>query len=408
MKEKKKGEILEILTPLDLDSSNMPWGGYARVFSGTIMEKDGKFPVAIKMMRTGSDRKDKSFYLKAFKREVKILNLLGETSSNITKIFDFGVILFEDKLDVNDEMGDVSEMKGIIKHFGEDGLDIFYDWLNDDSVNENIIPYLAMELRRPLEINLYSLIADHVTEDELLPVPAVLMIAQQLVETLHVAHQQGVIYADVKPIHFYISFDNAGAPKLYIIDWNASMILEEMEDEFPDFDHEEWKQKDLKEAAANILFPLFTGRKLANSSNSMGRTQEKVVEHLRLNYDIGEWHSSENKRLNNSIKKILEDTIVSEKIKTSKQFLSRLKFICEEWMCNDSNKSFLVAVESFNKTLRYYDESTSILKTMIDESGLLLEAIIDMCAKEKNIVCRNEAMRLYFALQKKKKIIDQR
>jgi len=368
MEKYKYGEKLTLFEPLDLSPDGHPWGSQARVFLGEVKQTEQVELVAVKLMRT------EERCLESFMRELRILSRLDQGLTVITPVIDCGIIHPSKKIIIDDTLQGFDGVSGNVDHFGINGLMDLHEKLKGDFRG---IPFISIQLRDGMEINL-----DEIVEKDFgyLPVPDVLSIGMQLMEVLKEAHRNDVIYADSRPIHFYISFQDIGQVRLKIIDWNASMILAE-----EGLDPAVAKQKDLKEIVANLLFPLFTGRRLANSSKSVGRDHKETRMHLDTHYSIDNWKKDDEERLDKDIRELLYDAVVNETIKTPEQFVERLSIICNNWFSNVDGE-FLQAIRKLHLAYHYLNESHSYLGKITEE----------LFHSNGFPYVRNEAQRLFF------------
>jgi serine/threonine protein kinase len=266
-------------------------GSSARVFDATLRDLNGQaIPCALKIMR--SDRKDYAPPL--FREEVQILTILRDVPG-VIQMIECGFILLESgALPAEDEKHSAAQLKGKIIRFGIEQVPNFLTTL-DNRIGQGWLPYIAME-KWDQKNNLMVYCDSSHTHGRFLPLRESLLLAIQICDILHVAHDRNIVYRDHKLLHYYWHSQSQGVG---ILDWNISK-------RYPQGLTDGERQFDLVQFGARALYHILTGR-TAPGALPLGPNRPEEIEQAAHHYSA-QW-TYDDERLPNQIKGILEKAL---------------------------------------------------------------------------------------------------
>jgi serine/threonine protein kinase len=266
-------------------------GSSARVFDAILRDLNGQaVPCAFKIMR--SDRKDYAPPL--FREEVQILTILRDVPG-VIQMIECGFIQLESGvLPAEDEKRSAAQLKGKIIRFGIEQVPNFLTTL-DSRIGQGWLPYLAME-KWDQKNNLMVFCDSSHTHGRFLPLRESLLLAIQICDILHVAHDRNIVYRDHKLLHYYWQAQTQGVGML---DWNISK-------RYPQGLTESERQFDLVQFGARALYHILTGR-TAPGALPLGPNRPEEIEQAAHHYSA-QW-TYDDERLPKQVKDILEKVL---------------------------------------------------------------------------------------------------
>jgi serine/threonine protein kinase len=266
-------------------------GSSARVFDAALRDPNGQASsCALKIMRP--DRKDYAPPL--FREEVQILTILRDVPG-VIQMAECGFILLEnDSLPAEDEKRSAAQLKGKIIRFGVEQVPNFLTTL-DSHIGQGWLPYLAME-KWEQKTNLLVYCDSSHTHGRFLPLKESLLLAIQICDILHVAHDRNIVYRDHKLLHYYWHTKDQGVG---ILDWNIAK-------RYPQGLTESERQFDLVQFGARALYHILTGR-TAPGALPLGPNRPEDIERAAHHYSA-QW-TYDDERLPNQVKDILEKAL---------------------------------------------------------------------------------------------------
>lgn len=285
---------LHLLAPLDYWIPEAR-GSSARVFSGVLRDGQNKpGPAAIKLLRM-----DKVEYaLPLFREEVLVLNAMRGVPG-ISPLLECGFIKFDNDHTMPVERSGIVD-PGLTGSLVRIGPGIGQEFINqiESRISESWTPYLAIEQRDPSE-NLLALCDAGMTHGQYRPVSELLLMAIQICEILHEAHQRNIVYRDHKILHYYWLETMHG---VFTIDWNVARLHPEGLSDYE-------KQMDLVQFGARALHHILTGR-TAPGALPLGPTRPDEIEQAAKSYQA-QW-TYDDQRLPEDLRKILERVLAGE------------------------------------------------------------------------------------------------
>jgi serine/threonine protein kinase len=266
-------------------------GSSARVFEAVLRIANGQVvPCAMKIML--ADRKDYAPPL--FREEAQILTILRDVPG-VIQMLECGFILIEDgALPAEDEKRSAAQLKGKIIRFGVEQVPNFLTTL-DSRIGQGWLPYLAMEKWDQKNNLMFYCDSSH-THGRFLPLRESLLLALQICDILHIAHDRNIVYRDHKLLHYYWHAKTQGVG---ILDWNIAK-------RFPQGLTESEKQFDLVQFGARALYHILTGR-TAPGALPLGPNRPDEIEQAAHHYSA-QW-TYDDERLPNQVKVILEKAL---------------------------------------------------------------------------------------------------
>jgi serine/threonine protein kinase len=266
-------------------------GSSARVFDASLRGGNGQYvPCAMKIMR--ADRRDYAPPL--FREEVQILTVLRDVPG-VIQMLECGFLLLEDgALPAEDEKRSAGQLKGRIIRFGVEQVPNFLTIL-DSRIGQGWLPFIAME-KWDQKNNLMSYCDASHTHGRFLPLRESLLLAIQICDILHIAHDRNIVYRDHKLLHYYWHAESQGVGML---DWNIAK-------RFPQGLTESEKQFDLVQFGARALYHIITGR-TAPGALPLGPNRPEEIEQAAHHYSA-QW-TYDDERLPNQVKEILEKVL---------------------------------------------------------------------------------------------------
>jgi serine/threonine protein kinase len=266
-------------------------GSSARVFDAILRDPNGQaISCAAKIMRP--DRKDYAPPL--FREEVQILTILRDVPG-VVQMIECGFILLDgDSLPAEDDKRSAAQLKGKIIRLGVEQVPNFLTTL-DRQIGQGWLPYMALE-KWEQKTNLLAYCDSSHTHGRFLPLRESLLLAIQICDILHVAHDRNIVYRDHKLLHYYW---HPGDQGVGILDWNISK-------RYPQGLTESERQFDLVQFGARALFHILTGR-TAPGALPLGPNRPEDIERAAHHYSA-QW-TYDDERLPNQVKDILEKAL---------------------------------------------------------------------------------------------------
>jgi serine/threonine protein kinase len=266
-------------------------GSSARVFDAILRDPNGQaIACAVKIMRP--DRKDYAPPL--FREEVQILTILRDVPG-VVQMIECGFILLEnDSLPAEDDKRSAAQLKGKIIRLGVEQVPNFLTTL-DRQIGQGWLPYLALE-KWEQKTNLLAYCDSSHTHGRFLPLRESLLLAIQICDILHVAHDRNIVYRDHKLLHYYW---HPGDQGVGILDWNIAK-------RYPQGLTESERQFDLVQFGARALFHILTGR-TAPGALPLGPNRPEDIERAAHHYSA-QW-TYDDERLPKQVKDILEKAL---------------------------------------------------------------------------------------------------
>jgi serine/threonine protein kinase len=266
-------------------------GSSARVFDAILRDLSGQtVGCALKVMRP--DRKDYAPPL--FREEVQILTILRDVPG-VIQMIECGFILLDGStLPAEDDKRSASQVKGRIIRFGVEQVPNFLTTM-DSRIGQGWIPYLALE-KWDQKNNLMAYCDASHTHGRFLSLRESLLLAIQICDILHVAHDRNIVYRDHKLLHYYWHSESQGVGML---DWNIAK-------RFPQGLSESERKFDLVQFGARALYHILTGR-TAPGALPLGPNRPEEIEQAAHHYSA-QW-TYDDERLPNQVKEILEKAL---------------------------------------------------------------------------------------------------
>lgn len=266
-------------------------GSSARVFDATLRDASGQtLSCAVKIMRP--DRKDYAPPL--FREEAQILTILHDVPG-VIQMVECGFLMLEnDSLPAEDDKRSAAQLKGKIIRYGVEQIPNFLTTL-DSHIGQGWLPYIATA-KWDQKSNLLIYCDSSHTHGRFLPLRESLLLAIQICDILHIAHDRNIVYRDHKLLHYYWHASDQGVG---VLDWNIAK-------RYPQGLTESERQFDLVQFGARALYHILTGR-TAPGALPLGPNRPEDIERAAHHYSA-QW-TYDDERLPNQVKDILEKTL---------------------------------------------------------------------------------------------------
>jgi serine/threonine protein kinase len=266
-------------------------GSSARVFDATLQSASGQaISCALKIMRP--DRKDYAPPL--FREETQILTILHDVPG-VIQLIECGFILLENgSLPAEDDKRSAAQLKGKIIRYGVEQIPNFLTTL-DSHIGQGWLPYLATA-KWDQKSNLMGYCDSSHTHGRFLPLRESLLLAIQICDILHIAHDRNIVYRDHKLLHYYWHASDQGVG---VLDWNIAK-------RYPQGLAESERRFDLVQFGARALYHILTGR-TAPGALPLGPNRPEDIEQAAHHYSA-QW-TYDDERLPNQVKDILEKVL---------------------------------------------------------------------------------------------------
>jgi serine/threonine protein kinase len=269
-------------------------GSSARVFLGFLRTTDDRLrQAAVKIMRP--DQIDYATPL--FQEEARILSRLQEIDG-VTNLYECGFLKLmhvgENSFTSQEYFQGIQQTWGRVMRFDINQVERYSAEMKN-YISDGWIPYLALE-KRNHETNLLTLCDAGYTQGRLVPVKLGLLFGMQILDILHAAHKEGIVYRDHKILHYYWQSVYNG---VFVVDWNVAKwypySLTSLE-----------KQFDLVQFGARALHHILTGR-TAVGALPVGPTRSEEIDKASHQYTT-HW-TYDDQRLPDNLKTIIEDLL---------------------------------------------------------------------------------------------------